>query len=504
MMGPFLTNRGRFLDAWTLFGTTIRSAHSIGLHRHPKYLDPAPPTQRECSTRQTLWWWMLHMDQEYSMILGRPLGISGLGDCPPPQELTTDPKMLRFGDFVNRFTLLARQILSSDRLTNIKIDEFTDSLKDLLDTLPETLQFNETWLNENKEIPEWPLGTMAAVFYCKTHAYLILLNRQRIEKPLEQDFPHENLSMRTGPPSSIHPVNVPASYQSSPPSSSNASLRGRTLVLSSSQDLLTAFLFFHKRIPAAQITWNMGQQAFNSCMILLIDALETRELSRIGIVEQAYVVFMQLQKNGVHELASLAVDKVSLGLAQLGRMRGAPGAQVQKLPLRPLRSGVPGCDVEMQGMAGNEAGQRTRVMHDTVMGNTGMFLLEDLGLQSHVSEAFAPLTWTMGHDLRGKAPSLQTQVEQKQNHQQSGRTQLENLKPMIRREVLQDTRSSEQKREAPGSPGSAQVQFATFSTVLSEDHQPQGLTAPTSPPTSMHEQHHHEDSLALTKLRRLT
>jgi hypothetical protein len=162
MIGPYLTNSGRFLEAWTLFGTTIRLAHSIGLHRHPKYLDPAPPTQRECSIRQTLWWWMLHMDEQYSMTLGRPLGISGIGDCPPPQELTTNPGMLRFGEFVNRFTILARQILSSDKLSNAKIDDFTDLLRALLETLPETLQFDKSWLRRENELPDWPLSAMAA------------------------------------------------------------------------------------------------------------------------------------------------------------------------------------------------------------------------------------------------------------------------------------------------------------------------------------------------------
>src|SRR3954470_17602520 len=120
MIGPYLTNSGRFLDAWTLFGATIRLAHSIGLHRNPKYLDPAPPSTQECEIRQTLWWWMLHMDQHYSMTLGRPLGISGIGDCPPPHELTTNPLIFRFGEFVNQFTVLARQILSSDRLNNTR------------------------------------------------------------------------------------------------------------------------------------------------------------------------------------------------------------------------------------------------------------------------------------------------------------------------------------------------------------------------------------------------
>jgi hypothetical protein len=105
---------------------------------------------------------MLHMDEQYSMTLGRPLGISGIGDCPPPLELTTNRQMLRFGDFVNHFTVLARQVLSSDRLTNAKIDEFTDDLRSLLDTMPEMLQFDKSWLSESKEIPEWPLSAMAA------------------------------------------------------------------------------------------------------------------------------------------------------------------------------------------------------------------------------------------------------------------------------------------------------------------------------------------------------
>jgi hypothetical protein len=161
MIGPYLTNSGRFLDAWTLFGTTIRLAHSIGLHRHSKYLDPTPPTQQECSIRQTLWWWMMHMDEEYSMTLGRPLGISGIGDCPPPHELTTDPHMLRLSEFVNYFTILARQILSSDRLTNTKIDEFTDSLRGLLDTMPELLQFDKSWISEGYKVPEWPMNAIA-------------------------------------------------------------------------------------------------------------------------------------------------------------------------------------------------------------------------------------------------------------------------------------------------------------------------------------------------------
>ena len=79
----------------------------------------------------------MHMDQQYSMTLGRPLGISGIGDCLPPEPLTTNPIILRLDEFVNQLTVLARQILSSDRLTNGKIDNFTDRLRALWDAMVE-------------------------------------------------------------------------------------------------------------------------------------------------------------------------------------------------------------------------------------------------------------------------------------------------------------------------------------------------------------------------------
>lgn len=161
MMGPYLTNTGRFLDAWTLFGTTIRLAHSIGLHRNPKFLDPVPPLP-ECSARQALWWWMLHMDQQYSVTLGRPLGISGTGDCTPPEQLTTNPTMLRLSEFTHYFTILARLILSSNGMMAVaKIDEYTDKLLGLWDTMPSALQFDERWVHSETALPEWPMDVLS-------------------------------------------------------------------------------------------------------------------------------------------------------------------------------------------------------------------------------------------------------------------------------------------------------------------------------------------------------
>lgn len=35
MIGPYLTDSGKFLDAWALFGVTIRLAQAIGRKFHP-------------------------------------------------------------------------------------------------------------------------------------------------------------------------------------------------------------------------------------------------------------------------------------------------------------------------------------------------------------------------------------------------------------------------------------------------------------------------------------
>ena len=96
-----------------------------------------------------------------SMTLGRPLGISGIGDCPPPDPLTTDPVALRLSEFFDQLTILGRQILSSNQLTDSKIDMYTDRLIALWDTMPDSLQFNKTWIKEETEIPEWPMETRA-------------------------------------------------------------------------------------------------------------------------------------------------------------------------------------------------------------------------------------------------------------------------------------------------------------------------------------------------------
>lgn len=180
-----------------------------------------------------------------------------------------------------------------------------------------------------------------------------------------------------------------------------APLRGRALVINSSISLLHAFLFFRRRNPAMLISWTMGQQAFNACMILILDAWETEQEQNQWLVEQAYVVFQELQRNGVHKLAELAVRRISDGIVMLGKRRDEREreASISQRSIHP-QSYHPQLHVDTTTMADFSG--------DAVMGNTGMFLLEDPGLQGYVVPSFEPLGWNMAGSAQASSRSHPT------------------------------------------------------------------------------------------------
>ena len=309
----------------------------VVVHRDPSLLNPPTPLE-EVPARKNLWWWMLHMDAQYSMTLGRPLGISSMGDCPAPEALIPDPVVQSLGNYIGQFTIIARQILSVGYLSNHEIDSFTDQLLALKKTLPDSIQFDETWLNNEKAVPPWPLDAQAAVFYGKTHNFLILLNRQRLENTNHEKDSAVDLSTEFGLDDS---EKVP---------------RGRERVLQSCRAILDAFYFFQTRLRAAMLCWTMGQQAFNSAMILTISMLETGDTKDLEAVQRAYTIFIEMQRLGVHKLAGAAVEKLG------SLMKEFHSGEISKEP---------------------------------VMSKQGMILLEDPGLQGFLHEGFAPLNFQM-------------------------------------------------------------------------------------------------------------
>ena len=226
----------------------------------------------------------------------------------------------------------------------------------------------------------------------------------------------------------------------------------------------------------------MGQQAFNSCMILLLDAMELGRLtSGVEKVEKAFVIFQELQD--VHKLASLAVERISWGMKELHDVTQAPAGS-----LRPRRSHSG--DTKMQG-AWSEATQAPLAMRaDTVMNATGMLLLEDPGLQGFVPEAFAPIAWNLG----GDGSSMQYQFKHErdilgtENTAHAGHLESPgsdgDLDDYRSAGVMQGMRRSTTMRSAP----------TRYATPATDDLQPPGVTAPTSRtslagPTQQHQYH---------------
>lgn len=355
MMGPYLTNSGKFLDASALFGCTVRLAQSIGckwraslksldvvltclVHRDPSQLNPPSPP-KEVNIRKNLWWWMIHMDQQYSMALGRPMAISSMGDCRPPEPIVQDPLVQSLSNYLVQFSILGRQILSAGYLTNDQIDKFSDELLALQKTLPALISLDMSWLDKDKVLPGWPLDAQAGVLHAKTHNFLILLNRQRIENVRRNS---------EGPNINFSPIYPDVDANNVP--------RGRGRVLMSCRALLVAFQFFSTRVRAAMICWTMGQMAFNAAMILLLSMLETGDTQDLSGVQHTYSTFLEMNKLGIHKLAGAAVERLGLLMKE-------------------FRAGDPA--------------------NETVMGQQGMMLLEDPGLQGSMPETFSPLSFQM-------------------------------------------------------------------------------------------------------------
>lgn len=333
------------------------------------------------------------MDMQYSMSLGRPLGISSMGDCPAPEPIARDPINQSLSNYLAQFSILGRQILSAAYLSNDQIDSFTDQLLALHETLPDLIRFDITWLDKQKSIPQWPLDAQAAILHSQMHNFLLLLNRQRIENTRQGSADsHADL---TPTPSSSNTTRAP---------------RGRERVLQSCRALLTAFEFFQTRVQAALICWTLGQMAFNAAMILLLSMLETSDTQDLRAVERTYSAFLDMNKLGVHKLAGAAVERLGVILKE-------------------YRAGDPATE--------------------TVMGQQGMMLLEDPGLQGSMPESFSPLNFQMAGGA--DTPGMQRSPTGTDSSSRTPASQLSCKKAGRRPFSARDARARPTKKHIPGS-----------------------------------------------------
>lgn len=187
----------------------------------------------------------------------------------------------------------------------------------------------------------------------------------------------------------------PASHPSSP---IPLIPRGRPLVIDSSLALLDAFRFFHKRVPSALVDWTIGQQAFNACMILLLDAIDCESLEHIERAEAAHMIFVEMDKAEMHQLTGLAMSRIAEGLTHVREAYEARKMSMNSEAISPMsvRNPPNGHDAHTTNPFDWSMGQKLRshdFLHESVMGATGMFLLEDHGLQTSTSrpKASAPM-----------------------------------------------------------------------------------------------------------------
>lgn len=247
-------------------------------------------------------------------------------------------------------------------------------------------------------------------------------------------------------------------------------------------------------------------------MILILDALETGDIHRIRPVEEAYAVFVELDKKGVHKLASLAVERISWGLHQLLKQVDARRACLEKSYSKPpMATGMTGSSGVVQGASasGNpygaascrsEAPGYSGELRDTVMGNTGMLLLEDPGLQAFSREAFSPFTWVMAGDELEAAKSTTANLNEADllSHQRlyDHKRQGENVNGMAAMKQgdncnppMGSARSSEQTHGGQGSATAAAVttaQHFRYTTYANES--PVSGPSSTSPQSQSHSQ----------------
>jgi hypothetical protein len=196
-------------------------------------------------------------------------------------------------------------------------------------------------------------------------------------------------------------------------------------------------------------------------MLLLLDAIECRTITAGALkADRAFVIFKELDDNNVHKLAGLAVEKISWTLQELHKI--VTQTSVGEHQAR----GQQGRHAVMQGAGESEATRDSGRTTDTVMGGTGMLLLEDPGPLS-VHEAFNPITWGTPVILQQGQPTTGPMGGLPKPELSN-----EDIASFRSADFMQGLRRSTTLRSAP----------TRYATPSDDDRmQPHGYTAPTSP-----------------------
>ena len=371
------------------------------MHRDPSVL-PHKPSERICRKRQSLWWWILYVDTCFSIALGRPLGISAQGDCRPVDPLIQDSTVpLSMSTIFAKFTILYRQILTVDHLSNSKIDHFTKLLLEYLFSLPTSLQFSPQWLESHDVVPSSPTSVQAIFICMQVNTYLVLLNRQ---------WQHQKQEPAVA---SCRSKRRPVAY---------------SRVISSCRAILQAYLYLNQSASKAPANWSINQSAYNAALILATHLVETDDSDRdFEIMRDVYVIFEALADRD----------------HQYGRPAGL--AEKMRKSLRPYLTG----QTSDNGTAISDS-----IKREEVLSEYGMILAEDPGLLDHISSngGYGILDQQMA-DIDGSGDLIITPQSQQQARKISPLKNQDGISPKQPEEAVscqtaskdRQTRSEDQK-----------------------------------------------------------
>lgn len=282
------------------------------MHHDPNHLHPSP-SPRETDVRKRIWWWILQVDQEFSMTLGQPLAVSSTGDCPSPASSGDTPRWPYLDAFTNQFTTVSRQILSGGTLPYTKIVSLADELLHIQTTLPKSIRFREQWLDDTTPLSEWPQRVASALFHSRLHYLLLLLNRHRTD-------------VGNAGNSATPSATATADFNQCGPEKTRDFCRS----------ILQAYDFLTTRTYATFFCWMASLQALTAAWTLLFSGLDTyRDHKDIDVIQRTYDTLARTPHLGLDSMIGEAVEKLEVALRCLSERDTleTPKARHHKDPL---------------------------------------------------------------------------------------------------------------------------------------------------------------------------
>ena len=262
---------------------------TIVVHRDPRRLDQRFSDQ-EAYHRAMLWWWMVHVDQQYALLMHCPPAVTSLGDCPTPDRYCGEPMAHALWSHLCAFTTNVRTVGLQARLTVTDLAAWTNQLLQLPSGMPQSFHFDDSWLKGGILVPAWPFNTMAACLHLRMHSFVVSLSRRTL-----------------------------CSSQSEASWGNGATLADQgwhNAVLTmtrSCREVLRALQFLRCHSLCGSIAWTLCQQAYNAA-VLLGTRSDVSYLNDYDLVVGAHQALIEIGQIGGNDLARSLAHKLGQAL----------------------------------------------------------------------------------------------------------------------------------------------------------------------------------------------